>query len=44
LPDSERRAVGSNFEAIDPELALAITEMPPVNVAAVQRTRPPLSK
>jgi hypothetical protein len=41
LPDSERHAIGANFEAIDP---LAIMEMPPVNVAAVQRRRPPLLK
>ena len=36
--------IGSNFEAIDPELALAITEMPPVNADAVQRARPPFPK
>ena len=41
---TEHRSIGSDFEAIDPELALATTEMPPANIATVQRTRPPLPK
>ena len=28
LPQEERHAIGANFEKLDPELALAITEMP----------------
>ena len=29
LPEKDRHAIGANFESLDPELALAITEMPP---------------
>jgi hypothetical protein len=29
LPDGERRAIGASFENLDPEMALAIREMPP---------------